>query len=339
MNQSTRIVSRETGIDLIKLIACLGVVSLHTLYPGKGPTVRIITLLAGTSIPLFFMVSGYLMFRKKEIHYSYVLTKIRRILLICLSWEALHALAYLLYYRQLRNFLTSFVLDFFQKGLFYHFWYLGALILMYLAMPAFHRLLAQSPRQYRIILICLSLFCAATDLLQAALGQYLILQIPQNLRVWNWLLYTMAGGYLAKYSPEIPRFSSLHQKALLLIPALSVACIWQYLLGTLRFGSISIESFYGAFPLQLAVAALFLTCRNLRFSTPLANCITCLSNLSMGIYITHPFILPILSKFVPAFIQSSEWMNLLYWIATVMLCGLITGILQKLPVLNRLLHL
>lgn len=110
---------REVGLDLIKVLACLGVVALHTIYPEKGFINRIITLLAVTSIPLFFVASGYLMFQRESLDYKYALRKILRILLVCFAWELLHAVAYFMYYHQVLDFLTSFFWIIFKRGYFF----------------------------------------------------------------------------------------------------------------------------------------------------------------------------------------------------------------------------
>mgnify|MGYP000580179921 CR=1 FL=1 len=66
---------RNTNLDLLKIMACIGVVLLHTTMPGFKET-RIcnyssyLYYLGTYSIPLFFMVNGYLMLGKSEIKYS-----------------------------------------------------------------------------------------------------------------------------------------------------------------------------------------------------------------------------------------------------------------------------
>ena len=50
---------RIYGIDLLKVMACIGVVSLHTVNGSLGMVNRIVTLVCSLSIPIFFMCSGY----------------------------------------------------------------------------------------------------------------------------------------------------------------------------------------------------------------------------------------------------------------------------------------
>lgn len=330
---------REISLDLIKILACLGVVAIHTIYPSKSFVNRIVTLLAVTSIPLFFMVNGYLMFRRETLDYKYMLKKILRILGVCLAWEFLHAVVYLLYYRQPRNFLSSFVLDFFQQGLFFHFWYMGALILLYLTMPLLYKLFKKAPNVYAVVLATLIIICAGIDLASILVKRQFILAVPQNLRYWTWLLYAMAGGYVAFNGKLVQWFYTLtgYTKILLVCLMLLFASAWQFWFGTEVFGSIVIEAFYGSFPVLLATASVFLICRNIHFSKK--NVVTYLSGLTMGIYIMHPFVLAVLVKFVPAFTQGGALMNVAFWTLTTLICAVGTAIGKKIPIVNQLLRL
>ena len=341
-NHQTANKKREVGLDLIKILACLGVVALHTIYPGKSCINRIITLFATTSIPLFFMVSGYLMFRRKTFDYKYAIKKIIRILSVCLAWEFLHAVAYSLYYQQPRNFLSSYVLDFFQKGLFYHFWFMGALILVYLVMPLLYKLAKKTQKGYAGILAALVVICAGIDLASIIVKRQFVLDIPQNLRCWTWLLYATAGGYVACEGNLVKRYDALaegHTKVFLTLLLLLIASAWQFLVGIKVFDRIVIEAFYGSFPVLLATTSIFLVCRDINLTKQNTKRVTYLSEATMGIYIMHPFVLAVLNKFMPAFTQSGALLNVLFWILTVVICGTGTAICKKIPGLKHLLQL
>lgn len=332
---------REVGIDFIKVLACFGVVALHTIQPGKGCVNRVITLLAVTSIPLFFMVSGYLMFKRKEVNYRYVFKKILRILLICLAWEFLHATAYLLYYGKPRDFFTSYVLDFFQKGLFFHFWYMGALILMYLVIPLLYRLYKRSADAYLITLVALAVICGVIDIGSLVFKRQFILAVPQNLRCWTWLLYVMAGGLIATEGNAVRWFDKLSGciKVLLMCLTLLISSAWQFWAGSCIFGSIAVEEFYGSFPAFLATVTVFLFCRSNHILESAKKTIFYLSSLTMGIYIMHPFVLAVLNKFIPAFTQSGMGMNLLSWIVVIIVSTVGSAIIRMIPGLKWLLRL
>ena len=75
---------RNLSIDFIKTIAMLGVICLHTTYqyiqPGTFGLADVLYESAVISIPLFFMVSGYLLLGRENLSYKYSLNKILKIL-------------------------------------------------------------------------------------------------------------------------------------------------------------------------------------------------------------------------------------------------------------------
>ena len=82
---------RNINLDLLKVLACVGVVLLHTTMGGFKETgswnlLTYLYYLGTYSIPLFFMVNGYLLLGKREITYSYILQKVKWILITVSSW-------------------------------------------------------------------------------------------------------------------------------------------------------------------------------------------------------------------------------------------------------------
>ena len=83
--------TRNINLDLIKVLACIGVVLLHTTMVGFKETgswnlLAYLYYLGTYSIPLFFMVNGYLLLGKRNITYSYILEKVKWILITVSSW-------------------------------------------------------------------------------------------------------------------------------------------------------------------------------------------------------------------------------------------------------------
>lgn len=329
---------REYCLDLLKVFACLGVVAIHTLHVNKGFLNMVFAMSATVCIPVFFTVSGYLMLKRPSFSRWYALKKTVTILFVCLCWEALHAAAHFAVYREVRAFVKSWAMDFFQQGLFYHFWYMGALILVYLMMPLLDRLMQRSPTAYRNVLIGLSCFNALTDLILTFTGNSWLMTIPQSLRLHFWLFYTMLGGWIARNPEPIARLRSKlklwHVPTMLIVVAFYVRYIGRY-----AYGSANLELFYGSVPLQITGFLTFVYGQGLKLSENTGKRIAYLGSLTMGIYIMHPFVLAVLNKFIPAFTESGAFMNLLFWIVTTIACALATMVVQKIPVINRLLKL
>lgn len=329
---------REYGLDLLKVFACLAVVAAHTLHINKGLLNMVFAMSAVMCIPIFLQVGGYLMLKHPGFSWRYALRKVATILAVCLCWEMLHAAAHFVVYREVRQFLKSWVLDFFQQGLFYHFWYMGALILMYLAMPLLDRLMKHSPVVYRNVLIGLGCFNGVTDLILTITGNRILMSVPQSLRLHFWLFYAMLGGWIARNPEQIAKLRS-RLKLWHVLAALAVTIPYVRYVGRLAYGSADLELFYGSFLVQLSGFLVFVYGQGLNISETAGKQVVFLGSLTMGIYIMHPFVLAVLNKFVPAFTEGSAAMNLLFWLLTTIVCAIATMVVQKIPVLNRLLKL
>ena len=72
---------RNLNIDLLKVMSCIAVVGLHTLYFSFNNLNRVIYYLCGFAVPVFFMCSGYFMLKKTG-GYSFKRLK-NKILNIC----------------------------------------------------------------------------------------------------------------------------------------------------------------------------------------------------------------------------------------------------------------
>ena len=71
---------RNLSIDLIKIVAMFGVMCLHSTHSysslGQFCFADILYESAVVSMPLFFMVSGYLLIGRENIDYKYSFRKI-----------------------------------------------------------------------------------------------------------------------------------------------------------------------------------------------------------------------------------------------------------------------
>lgn len=331
---------REIGFDVLKVVACCLVVASHTIRADFGFVNFVVFALAIIAIPLFIMVNGYLMFQKAEVTYAYVRKKIIRILVVCFSWEALHAVAYFLYYHQFRNFLESFLLDFLQKGLFFQFWFMGSLIVLYLLLPILRWFYEKNAVLYIGILAALGVLCAIISIIMTVTKNLFVLEVPQSLRLWYWIFYYMLGGLLAKRKTKIQTLVSRCSFAVkIIIPTAAILLLisWQWLIGNVVLKQYRLETFYGSIPIMAAVTIIFVYVSNAKFQR--GKTITGLAGLSMGIYVIHPFVLAVFQKYVPAFVSGNAAMNLLFWIVTVIACGIITAIINKIPMVKELIRL
>ncbi|HHK7526799.1 TPA: acyltransferase family protein, partial [Streptococcus pneumoniae] len=194
---------RNINLDLLKVLACVGVVLLHTTMGGFKETgawnfLTYLYYLGTYSIPLFFMVNGYLLLGKREITYSYILQKIKWLLITVSSWTFI---VWLFKRDFTENLIKKIIGSLIQKGYFFQFWFFGALILIYLCLPILRQFL-NSKRSYLYSLSLLMtiglIFELSNILLQMPIQTYVI----QTFRLWTWFFYYLLGGYIAQFTIE-----------------------------------------------------------------------------------------------------------------------------------------
>lgn len=148
MDVSKPYTQRIVGLDVVKIIAMLSVVMSHALNvlrtEGISPEMtQIVHSLTVGGVPLFFMVSGYLLLRRKEITFTYALRKIFHIIRYIACACILYWIALAIVHRDIsliRNCLSDFIGTFTLNGTFSLFWFLWAMALIYVMLPAIHLL-------------------------------------------------------------------------------------------------------------------------------------------------------------------------------------------------------
>lgn len=191
---------RFIGIDVVKIIAMIMVVGLHVQVGGGLAPSELLRLQYGAelcAIPLFFMVSGYLM-QTKMPDFKYVAHKIFNIIkyvfiiisVTCLCTGIIEG------HPRIHNLYLWII----QRGTYWQFWYFGAMIIVYLVSPWIYKLIASKYAKWGLVitgLCCTIIFF---------LNHYIDFErtyIIQTFRLWNWLFYFMAGAYIKQYGLPI----------------------------------------------------------------------------------------------------------------------------------------
>ena len=334
---------RNVNIDLLKLIACILIVGMHSIKPKLGALNYCISIFSTVAIPCFFMVSGYLQFGKNVIT-SYIIRKITKIVIVCLSWELLHSLAEFVVLGEwggIRNILSSLILDFIQQGLFFHFWFLGAMIILYCLLPILQKCKETNPKLFIFIFISSFALCVVINACQFIVGTAFLNSVIQTFRIWIWIFYFILGSVIAKQELLIRKyFGNRHALlfALLFASAIEVL-VFHYYLCKLCIGKIWMnDAYYGSISVITATMLMFVCILCADLHEGIERIAKFYSGLTMGIYIFHPFIFPILIKFIPLFAEN-QWMNLLLWLLTFGICTGISYIVSKMPILRELIKL
>lgn len=327
---------RLYGIDIIKLLACLGVVILHvtTLAFGIDQPMNwsaYLYYLGTFSIPLFFLINGFFLLNRKELPYSYIFKKIAGILFIVMCWSVMY---WLVSFNFHDNILRKIVGSLLQKGYFYQFWFFGSLLIIYPTLPYLKKLL-QNIKVHITVMIFLLVIGSTIQLLNFILPTVPIQKfIPQTLRLWTWYSYYIMGGLIGR--TEVVQFVTKLQTPKI-----------KYLTATLVFLSPFIffwicqnifelkyaEYFYDSIFVKLLTVLIFISIYKIQLSTFLQKWVPFLSAGIMGIFIVHTHVIRLLLKFMDL---SKPLVNTLGIILVFILSFCVVWIMNKIPLAKKL---
>lgn len=329
-------VKRLYGIDIIKLLACVGVVILHvtTLAFDIDQPMNWSSYLyyLGTfSIPLFFLINGFFLLNRKELPYSYIFKKMSGILFIVICWSVLY---WLVSFNFHENILRKIAGSLLQKGYFYQFWFFGSLLIMYPTLPYLKKIL-QNIKVHLAVMIGLLVIGSLIQSLNFILPAVPIQKfVPQTLRLWTWYSYYIMGGLIGRSEVvqfvtklEAPKIKCLTASLVFLSPFVFF-WICQHIF-ELKYA----EYFYDSIFVKLLTVLIFISIYKIRLSTFSQKWLPFLSAGIMGIFIVHTHIIRLLLKFMDL---SHPLVNTVGIILVFSLSFLTVLIMCKIPGVKRL---
>lgn len=329
--------TRNINLDLIKIIACIGVVLLHTTMPGFKETGQwnyssYLYYLGTYSIPLFFMVNGYLLLGKNEISYSYILQKIKWILVTVSIWT----LIIWIYKRDFsQNPIKKVLGSLLQRGYFFQFWFFGALILIYLCLPILKRFL-KSKNRYLLVLSLLVIIGFVLELTNYLLQKPVQVYVIQTFRLWTWFFYYILGGFIAQFNLANLRSCFKNWMKVVTLVLLFISPFILYVLAKDIHHNLYAEYFYDSIFVKIVSLGFFLTVLTFDLNTDKNRWIIYISNQIMGVFIIHTFVMKVWEKLVGF---SFAGAYLLFLIFTLSVSFAVVGILIKIPYFNRIVKL
>lgn len=249
---------RIHSIDLIKLIAMVGVVALHTF---SKQFVYCTTVIA---IPLFFMAMGYVQLGRKKINAKYCLTKIWKIIKLVTIITFILWLIFNVLGGQgsisIKSLLGHLFGGYFQLSRFGYFWFFGAVIIIYLILPLLNKLYIHYYKWFLWFIILDILVMSAffmEDVFHLKFGWNSEQNIIQTFRLYNWIGYVCIGGMVKKTN-----FNILGQWWLLLIFLILNYYFQQALIPYL--GNDACEFFYNSIVVILLSLIVFVCCLKIK---------------------------------------------------------------------------
>ena len=289
--------NRNISLDLLKVLACIGVVLLHTTMGGFKETgswnfSTYLYYLGTYSIPLFFMVNGYLLLGKREITYSYILQKVKWILITVSSWSVI----IWLFKRDFTvNPIKKIIGSLIQKGYFFQFWFFGALIIIYICLPVLKKFL-NSKRSYLYILSVLLVVGLIFELTNIVLQMPIQTYVIQTFRLWTWFFYYLLGGFIAQFDKDIIKNRFKRWMKIIVVFLFLVSPLILFFLARTTYHNFFAEYFYDLLFVKVVSLGIFLTIFSLVLNQDSNKWIIFLSNQTMGVFIIHTYIMKVWEK-------------------------------------------
>lgn len=328
---------RDCNIDIIRLIACAAVVGLHTFPKDLSLVTASLYYLSGFAVPFFFMSSGFFLLNRGELNYKYVWHKCAGIIKIVLFWNCiLYALRLgkaLIFNKILAInifvFLEGFLKSFVQKGKLWQFWYLGALLIIYVFLPVLSKL---NQRSRRVLLLICGVISIVIQVASFLHGEPVQKYVIKTFRIWTWLFYFLLGSEMKTLKVWISDHISVVSHFLLCIGVTIIIIAFENYVGCKKIlemsGALHAEYFYDSFCEMFWIALMFSFLLRIDFSGSVSKYITGLASLTMGVYIVHPLILGITVKIIG---NTSIFRSIVYWLVTMLCAVVVTWIIKKLP--------
>jgi surface polysaccharide O-acyltransferase-like enzyme len=331
---------RVGWVDLIRVMGTFLVVLAHVENFGSGPqwAHALYYSLSRSGVPLFFMISGFLLLSKREDTLTYLKKRAWKILIPFLVWS----IVYDIYWNgeiigtglSLRSVALLFV-RIFRGPRATHLWFFYALIGLYLFTPVL-RLFVEKARNLDL-LYYIGIWFLAVPLL-AILQEFTILRNGFELQfATGYVGYYLLGLYLGRLELTSKRLAYFGLM-------FSVGLISTFLVFSLDIPPQNNEAVFRSYLsaniiLMSAAMMIFLKAYGSKLSSGFYRLLDPFSQASFGIYLIHPIVL----------VWFAQWLDAIGWqrtdgpslvlIPVVAILGflvtyLITLVLRKIPIVQ-----
>ena len=259
-----------------------------------------------------------------------------KVLFVVSIWNLLIILLKFLVKGEFENPIVVILNSFIQKGYFSQFWFLGALILIYLFLPLLSRLFNNTKNAYKVLVLILLIVCVLVDIYNIynySTGGKIIKQtVIQTFRLWTWLLYFCIGGYLSKNNILEKISTKKHYICLIILGIITIG--YEYLCALKLYGSLSAENFYDSILVILTSIIIFTCLKKTKYKKK--EIVSQLGTLSMGVYIVHMSIIKFIQIFIPL---NNNFINIFISIVVFLVSILVSYIISRIPKINALIKL
>ena len=345
--------SRNYGLDILRVLACYLVIQVHTgefyyigaggvVLPGDGPFwVGILNSICRISVPLFVMISGYLLLPVKDEMGTFFKKRFTRVAIPFAVWCALYAIYWALKgqtdWAQAGINMLHIPVNFgVEVG---HLWYVYMLIGLYLFAPIISPWIASASRRDMhfyltiwVITLCLPYIHITYP---QVLGECYWNHTPLLYYFSGFLGYLVLGAYIKKFMPE-KKTGYLPIGLLLIIAgyAITAGGFISLLSSVTDVSKLELTWQFETINVAMMSIGTFLIFKNISFSNPssiAAKGFTDISKISYGIYLAHIMVLNFFYSLFDSIISPIQLKIPLIAICTFIVSYLIIKLLSLLP--------
>ncbi len=325
------------GLDLLKVMACIGVVSLHTTISGFKATeswnISAYLYYLGTySIPIFFLINGCFLLNKKNLSYSYIFNKLKWMTFSVFFWNIT---IWILKRDFTSNPFKAIIGSLVQRGYFSQFWFFGTLIIIYLTLPLIKQFLTDS-RRYINILLFLTLIGIVFQVSNILFQQAMQVHVIQSFRLWTWYFYYIMGGFIGSINfKEVDKLTNIRVKVGVLL-AVVLSPMYFFFVAKYIHHNLYAEFFYDDVFVKIISIGIFLVLLNAKIPERYIPFLMYSSALTMGVFIVHTYVMKVVGKFISF---GFDFSYVVFFIATLLISFGISAVLDRIPMIRRMIRL
>lgn len=321
---------RNYSIDVLRIISTIAVIMIHVVTsPVYNSTnvidtsvknnLELIHNLMLWSVPVFFMITGYCLLKKKECTYKYCFSHVLKYLGVLFSVGLFYSLLEEIFTSKSIGFtlVTKSVLNVISGNLWDHMWFVYSIIGVYLVMPVIHCFMQQGEKNICILLGLLFFFTIFVPTIKRWLP--IGIDFPFD----GYLFYVCLGGAIAKCRIK---------KEVMYLCCFSGGLSIMYMVvvgGTYSFG-------YRHMLVCLTAISIFLLVSRIEIKPN--KLILKISECTWGIYLIHPFFINIAIKVLKIDLFTSlPYVKLSVFVVIVSIISFATSyVLKKIPIIKKL---
>lgn len=359
-----KVQARQASIDLLECIAILLVLIYHsTLYSSNilnDPTCThyaryLFRTILSACVPLFFFANGYLLFNK-EFNLKKHIYKILHLIILCGVWEIGNTIIltsiegkFLSITEIINNALWNW-----QRGWISTLWFLGTLVCIYILFPLLKLAYDHSKKVFAYFVVVCAILTFGNVLLNEGVTLFLtmILHRSTTLQDFNFFsvfnpfrgfyryafVYFCVGGYFYQIKDKILNIEPLKRNMLTgLVMIASSICLWGI---GICYSKASGEMWdvvwngYDTIFTFVNVICIFVLCLNFKKDIPIIRTV---SSNTLGIYFIHVIFIELTRNLIKEYeFFCNIPFNIVYAIAILLICLMITLMMRRIPLLKRL---